>query len=63
MIDRDYLIWLHERMEHVYKEDRCLDFMRKLRCIISEYPAGKNTPNDTRGLDSMEMLKDLLEDE
>lgn len=33
MSDRDFLIWLSERLVNVYKEDRGTDFVLRLRSI------------------------------
>lgn len=49
MSDREFLMWLHERLVGVYGEDRLLDFMHKLRCIIVATPPDRVTPNDGRG--------------
>ena len=58
MKDRDFLIWLHERLEHVHGEIPIIDYMHKLRAIISDYSQNKTTPNDGRGKNS---LKDLID--
>ena len=34
MNDKAFLVWLHERLEHVHKEDPAADYMHKLRAII-----------------------------
>lgn len=47
MPDRKFLIWLHERLEHVHGEDPLFDYMWKLRSIIEATPADKITPNTT----------------
>jgi len=49
MSDRDFLMWLHERLVHVHGEDRLKDYMHKLRCIIVATPPDRVTPNDGRG--------------
>lgn len=46
MNDRDFLIWLHQRMQYVYKEDPLKDYMHKLRAIILSTPEDKCTPNN-----------------
>ena len=56
MKDRNFLIWLHERLEHVHGEDRAVDYMWKLRAIISDMDPEKETPNDGRGKNSIEEL-------
>jgi hypothetical protein len=43
--DRDFLIWLHERLTEVYGEKPTMDYMYKLRAIIKTTPADQLTPN------------------
>lgn len=45
MKDRDFLIWLHERLEHVHMENAHFDYMWKLRSIISATDPNRITPN------------------
>lgn len=56
MKDKDFLIWIHARLEKVHKESPLVDYMNKLRAIISECPKDKETPNDGRGKNSLEEL-------
>ena len=60
MKDRDFLMWIHERLEHVYKENPLLDYMHKLRAIIADTPEDRETPNDGRGESCLENLKKAL---
>jgi hypothetical protein len=57
MKDRDYLMWLHERLEHVHDESPLVDYMHKLRCIIAATPPDRETPNDGRGQNSLDKLR------
>jgi hypothetical protein len=57
MKDRDFLIWLHARLQHVHGESHIVDYMHKLRAVISSTPADQDTPNDGRGKNN---IKDLL---
>lgn len=34
MKDRDFLLWIHDRLTAVYGEDPLMDYMHKLRAII-----------------------------
>ena len=43
MKDRDFLIWLHERLTDVHQESPLNDYMHKLRAIIAGTPAEKVT--------------------
>lgn len=45
MEDREFLIWLHKRLEYVHKENPLVDYMHKLRAIIEATPEGKVSPN------------------
>jgi hypothetical protein len=36
MKDREFLIWLHQRLEHVHHENPCVDYMHMLRKIIRD---------------------------
>lgn len=45
MKDQEFLIWLHERLEHVHREPAQADYMHKLRAIIEATPADKENPN------------------
>lgn len=45
MRDRDFLLWLRNRLIHVYKEDPNMDFVSKLENIAGATPANQETPN------------------
>jgi hypothetical protein len=36
--DRDFLVWLHDRLMHVHQEPPNADYMHKLRAIIEKMP-------------------------
>lgn len=57
MKDRDFLSWIHERLEHVHGENPRIDYMHKLRCIIRATPENQETPN----IDSKNSLEEMLE--
>lgn len=59
MRDREFLMWLHERLEHVHGESPIVDYMHKLRAIIKETPIDKSTPNCGTG-NSLGDLRDML---
>ena len=44
MRDRDFLIWIHRRLES-HGESDLLDYMHKLRAIIRATPIDRATPN------------------
>jgi hypothetical protein len=35
MNDKEFLIWIHERLVHTHSENKQLDYMHKLRDIIA----------------------------
>ena len=41
--DRDFLLWLHDRIVNVYGEDEDMDFMWALRSIIARMPPDRNS--------------------
>ena len=45
MRDKEFLLWLAERLEHVYKEDPNTDFVTNLICIANALPEKQTTPN------------------
>lgn len=45
MSDREFLIWLHERLEHVHGESPLMDYMHKLRNVIMNTPHNQETRN------------------
>jgi len=49
MNDRDFLIWIHQRLSDVHGESELVDYMHRLRGIIVATPEGRVTPNDGRG--------------
>ena len=47
MRDKEFLQWIHDRLEHVHGENPLYDYMHKLRAIIHLTPPDKETPNVT----------------
>lgn len=45
MKDREFLMWLHDRLVHVHCTSPYLDYMHKLRCIIDTIPPEQVTAN------------------
>jgi hypothetical protein len=45
MPDRDFLIWIHERLEHVHGENPMSDYMHKLRAVIKGIDKKQLSPN------------------
>jgi hypothetical protein len=61
MTDREFLIWIHQRLINIHGEDPLVDYMGKLRCIIAKTPGNKTTPNDGAGGNNIEDLMRRLE--
>ena len=57
MKDRDFLVWVHQRLVSIHGENPHSDFMYKLRAIIQATPADRETMNvvPTNNID--ELLK------
>lgn len=49
MSDKEFLIWLHKRLTEIHGEDELMDYMHKLRAIISTTPDDKFTTNTYTG--------------
>lgn len=45
MGDREFLIWLHARLECVHGESPAMDYMHKLRAMIKNMDRQQCTPN------------------
>ena len=45
MSDKEFLQWMHDRLQHRHGEDPHFDYMHKLRAIIDSTPEDKVTPN------------------
>ncbi len=56
MKDREFLIWIHERLHKVHEEDPLFDYMWKLRSIIESTPKDIDTPNCTQVRDVEDLL-------
>ncbi len=48
MNDKQFLIWLHERLVYQHKEDPLYDYMYKLRSIINAIPKDQFTSNSLK---------------
>jgi len=59
MKDREFLIWLHTRLERVYGDLPNMDYMCKLRAIIRSTPKDKYTPNVERSTSLEELEAEL----
>ena len=57
MKDREFLAWIHERLENVHGENPHYGYMHKPRCIIRATPDNQHTPN----MNSKNSLEEMLE--
>lgn len=57
MTDREFLMWIHERLELVHGESHLVDYMHKLRAVIRATPAKRRSRNTGEGCNSLEELK------
>ena len=56
MNDKDFLCWLHKRLELFYGEHPLVSHMHKLRAIIEVTPPDRVTPGIGLGKNSLEEL-------
>ena len=59
MTDREFLAWIHERLEYQHKENPGVDYMWKLRSIILNIPPNQTTTNDTLISNSKQLQSQL----
>lgn len=62
MDDREFLAWIHERMEFVNGESPLMDYMHKLRAIVLATPKGQRTFDMGSGNNSADM-RELMQKE
>lgn len=63
MNDKQFLIWLHERLVRVHSESLYIDYMHKLRAIIDATPRDQETPNDSSKTNPIEFyVSNLIQD-
>jgi hypothetical protein len=63
MKDKDFLIWIHNRLTDIHHESPALDYMRKLRAIIQATPDDQETPDIGAGNNIKELLEEMSKDE
>ncbi len=59
MYDRDFLIWIYNRLINVHGENEHVDYMHKLRAVIKATPGDQLTPNAETANSLDEMLEEL----
>ena len=59
MSDRDFLIWLHERLTEVHRESPLVDYMHRLRAVIKSIPADQRTPVCGTSNNLQDLIKEL----
>lgn len=60
MDDREFLIWMYERLHLVHGESEQADYMMKLRSIIEGMKPGEFTPNTGGHVQYIDDLKTRL---
>lgn len=45
MKDKEFLQWMHDRLIYVHGENKNVDYLHKLRCIIETIDEDQSTPN------------------
>jgi hypothetical protein len=55
--DRGFLMWIHERLEHVHGESPLIDYMHQLRAIIAEMNPAQRTASCGQGKNGIEELQ------
>ena len=54
MDDREFLMWIHERLEYVHDENSLMDYMRRLRGIIkTTQPEITSNTSETNDLEEL----------
>jgi len=48
MKDKEFLLWLHDRLVYQHNENFNVDYMHRLRSIINDLPEDKETANVCR---------------
>lgn len=59
MTDREFLIWLHERLVHVHKEKKFVDYMHFLRDIIYTTPRDRRSRGNVVTMHSNIILDEI----
>ena len=60
MTNRDFLCWLHERLQQQHGDSELLLHMHRLRRIIATTPKNQEVTQDIRSCDSLEELMETL---
>lgn len=58
--NRNFLMWIHARLEEVHGENHSMDYMHKLRAIIAEMPDDLKTFSVGQGRHSLGALREML---
>lgn len=58
--DRNFLMWVHERLEKVYGQSELIDYMHRLRAIIEHTPAHASHRCTSFACNGLDELKKAL---
>jgi hypothetical protein len=59
MTDREFLAWIHARLQHVHYENPHTDYMHTLRAIVLATPPGKRSTESGRKKNESERLAQI----
>lgn len=59
MTDREFLIWLHQRLVHQHKESKYVDYMHFLRDIIYATPKDRRSRGEVVTMHSDAVLDEI----
>ena len=59
MTDREFLIWIHQRLVKVHGEREYVDYMHRLREVISGVPKDKDSAGGVVTMKSTEILNEI----
>lgn len=59
-LDRNFLMWVHERLQLVYGENELLDYMHRLRAIIERTPYWNSNRCTSFACNGLDELKKAL---
>ena len=55
LTDREFLLWIHDRLQYVHKENPNVDYMHRLRAIIDDME-----PTKTIKMRCMPLIKEKI---
>lgn len=59
MKDREFLIWIHNRLTEVHGEDSMFDYIHRFRVIIENTPKDRRSINTILSFDINDLIRQL----